>query len=97
MGFSRHEYWNGLPCPPPGSLPDPGMEPAFITSPAVAGQFFTTRGTWGAPEMQHKDAKERGPTLATTSEQLEDMWALAGAPTRPCGMSLDKLYRETTP
>ena len=26
MGFSRHEYWNGLPCPPPGDLPNPGME-----------------------------------------------------------------------
>ena len=29
MGFSRQEYWNGLPCPPPGDLPDPGIEPAF--------------------------------------------------------------------
>ena len=27
MGFSRQEYWNGLPCPPPGHLPDPGLEP----------------------------------------------------------------------
>ena len=27
MGFSRQEYWSGLPCPPPGHLPDPGMEP----------------------------------------------------------------------
>ena len=27
MGFSRQEYWHGLPCPPPGGLPDPGMEP----------------------------------------------------------------------
>ena len=27
MGFSRQEYWSGLPCPPPGDLPDPGMEP----------------------------------------------------------------------
>ena len=28
MGFSRQEYWRGLPCPPPGDLPDPGIEPA---------------------------------------------------------------------
>ena len=27
MGFSRQEYWSGLPCPPPGNLPDPGIEP----------------------------------------------------------------------
>ena len=27
MGFSRQEYWSGLPCPPPGDLPDPGMDP----------------------------------------------------------------------
>jgi len=28
MKFSRQEYWSGLPCPPPGDLPDPGIEPA---------------------------------------------------------------------
>ena len=39
MGFSRQKYWSGLPFPPPGDLPDPGIEPA---SPAVAGGFFTT-------------------------------------------------------
>ena len=27
MGFPRQEHWSGLPCPPPGDLPDPGMEP----------------------------------------------------------------------
>ena len=31
MGFSRQEYWSGLPCPPPGDLPDPGIEPRFPT------------------------------------------------------------------
>ena len=40
MGFSRQEYWNGLPFPSPGNLPDPGIE---STSPALAaGIFFTT-------------------------------------------------------
>ena len=38
MGFSRQEYWSGVPCPPPGDLPDPGIEPV---SPASAGGFFT--------------------------------------------------------
>ena len=39
MGFFRQEYWNGLPFPPPGDLPDPGIKP---TSTALAGGFFTT-------------------------------------------------------
>ena len=39
MGFSRQEYWSGLPFPSPGDLPDAGMEPM---SPALAGGFFTT-------------------------------------------------------
>ena len=39
MEFPRQEYWSGLPFPPPGDLPDPGMEPR---SPALAGKFSTT-------------------------------------------------------
>ena len=34
MGFSRQEYWSGLPFPPPGDLPDPGIEPVSPVSPA---------------------------------------------------------------
>ena len=41
MGFSRQEYWSGLPCPPPEDLPDPGIEPT-ASSPTFAGRFFTT-------------------------------------------------------
>ena len=50
MGFSRQEYWSGLPCPPSGALPDPGIEPTSLKSPALAGGFFTTSATWEAPE-----------------------------------------------
>ena len=39
MGFPSQEYWSGLPFPPPGDLPDPGIEPM---SPALAGGFFTS-------------------------------------------------------
>ena len=46
MGFSRRDYWSGLPCPPPGDLPDPRIEPASLTSPALVGRFFTTSTTW---------------------------------------------------
>ena len=51
MGFSRQEYWSGLPFPTTGDLPDPGKEPAFLASPespAFAGRFFTTSVTWEA-------------------------------------------------
>ena len=42
MGFPRQEYWRELPFPPPGNLPDLGMEPMSPESPALAGGFFTT-------------------------------------------------------
>ena len=42
VGFPRQECWSGLSFPPPGDLPDPGMEPASPESPASAGRFFTT-------------------------------------------------------
>ena len=48
MGFSRQEYWTGLPCPPPGDLPHPGIEPVSFVSPSLAGRFFTTSITWEA-------------------------------------------------
>ena len=49
MGFSRQYYWSGLPCLPPGDLPDPGTKPASLMSPALGGRFFTTSATWEAP------------------------------------------------
>ena len=42
MQFSSQEYWSGLPCPPPRDLPNPEIEPTFLTSPELAGEFFTT-------------------------------------------------------
>ena len=44
----RQEYWRGSPCPPPGDLPNPGIEPASLTSPTSAGGFSTTSATWEA-------------------------------------------------
>ena len=41
MGVSRQEYWSGLLCPPPEELPDPGIKPVSLISPALAGGFFT--------------------------------------------------------
>ena len=48
VGFSRQEYWSGLPWPPPGDLPDPGIEPMSLVPPALAGGFFSTSAAWGA-------------------------------------------------
>ena len=49
MGFSRQEYWSGLPFPYPWDLPDPGIKPLSLTSPALAGGFFITNATREAP------------------------------------------------
>ena len=49
MGFCRNEHWSRLSCPPPGDLPNPGIEPRSLMSPALAGGFFTTSATWEAP------------------------------------------------
>ena len=48
MRFSRQGYWNGLPYPPAGDLPDPETEPVSLMSPALAGGFYTTSATWGS-------------------------------------------------
>ena len=45
MGFSRQEHWSGLPCPSSADLPNPGIEPTSLMSPALAGSFFTTSVT----------------------------------------------------
>jgi len=53
MEFSRQEYWSGLPCPPPEDLPNPGIKPVSLTSPALTGAFFTTSTTWEAHWTSH--------------------------------------------
>ena len=45
IGFSRQEYWSGLPFLSPEDLPNPGIKPSFLMSPALAGMFFTTSAT----------------------------------------------------
>ena len=51
MGFPRQESQRGLPFPPPGDLPDPGVKPQSFASPSLAGRFFTPGATW---EAQHR-------------------------------------------
>ena len=51
MGFPRQECWSGLPFLPPEDLPKPGIEPASLVSPALAGSFFTISTTWEAHDF----------------------------------------------
>ena len=50
LEFSSQEYWSGLPFPSPGDLPDPGIKPTSLVSPALASGFFTTSASL---EAQH--------------------------------------------
>ena len=49
MGFFSQEYWSELPFPPPGDLPDPGIEPASPASLALQADFFLTAEPSGKP------------------------------------------------
>jgi len=69
MGFSRQEYWSGLPCPPPGDLPHPGIELTSLMSPALAGRFFTTSATNSQHSMPDKE-RERGLKSGSERETL---------------------------
>ena len=53
MGFSRQEIWSGLLYPPPEDLPNPGIKLASFMSPALAGRFFITSASSGAPEYMY--------------------------------------------
>ena len=50
MEFSRQEDWSGLPFPPPGDLPNPGIQPSSLVSPELEGKFFTTE-LLGSPNI----------------------------------------------
>ena len=55
-GFSRQEYWSGLPCPPPGNLPHPGIKSMTLKSPALAGGFFTTSTAFLSLKLNFKNS-----------------------------------------
>ena len=55
MRFSRLEYWNELPFPSPMALPNSGIKPLSLSSPALSGRFFTTRATWTRWSVQQRN------------------------------------------
>ena len=62
-GFSRQEYWSGLPCPLLGDLPNPGIEPVSLICPALASRFFNTSVTWEAQLTYNQPGKWTGKQL----------------------------------
>ena len=54
MGFSRQEYWSGLPFPSPGYISHPGIKPGFLASLALAGGFFTIESNGGSQAIADK-------------------------------------------
>ena len=73
MGFSRQEYWSGLPFPSPGDLPDPGIEPA---SPVLAGGFFATEPPRKTPPQWLITVSKTSPKVmrnASNFIMLEDL------------------------
>ena len=83
MGFSRQEYWSGLPfptpgdLPDPGNLPDPGIEPASLAPVTLGGGFFTTLPP-GKPFIYLKTLEQAGSQRKTVNSGhqglLEQVW-----------------------
>ena len=98
-GFSSQEYWSGLPFPPPGDLLDPGMEPAPLMSPALAGGFFTTNPTWEArTERASLNCKlEPNPILFLIPQDLAtNNVKVTKSSTRPNNMNHTKKQENAT-
>ena len=99
MGFSRQEYWSGLPCPPPGDLPNPGIKPVSLTSPALAGRFFTTSATWEAPNFYESYLSQwKANTHTHTHTHIQaDKIALGLVGWIPCGLVfIHNFYQESS-
>ena len=73
MGFSKHEYWSGLPCPPPRDLPNPGIKPTSLT---LASRFFTTSTTWEAQEADGSEYLEETRSRTYTQNPSVMIWYL---------------------
>ena len=58
LEFSRQEFWSGVPFPPLGDLPNPGIKPTSLASPLVAVRLLTTSTTWEAPYMSMATIKK---------------------------------------
>ena len=88
MGFPRQEYWSGLPLPPPGDYPDPGIKLSSLMSPALTGGFFTTSATWEAlgawliqvTSFYVPDSPEKWLHFTEEDTMLQDLGSLPKVP-----------------
>ena len=72
MGFPRHEYWSGLPCPPPGDLLDPEIEPTSLTSTCIYRWVFYPCASLVAQRVKNLPAmQETGVQSLGREESLE--------------------------
>ena len=82
MGFSRQEYWSGLHALLQGNLPYPGIEPASLESPALAGRFFTTNTTWEVQDhtgrVQIQEPSFRGHSTVLLPTEMLREWVQKG-------------------
>ena len=69
MEFNRQEYWSGLPCPPPGNLPNPG-----VPFPALADGFFTTSASWEAHQGIQQSRIQKFQQNLKTQAARREMW-----------------------
>ena len=74
MGFSRQEYWSGLPCPRPGDLPDPDTELRSPTSSALAGGFFSISITWETQWQIKSQLSSKGMCLSWHFITMKHSW-----------------------
>ena len=92
MGFSRQEYWCGLPCPSSEDLPDPGIEPAPLMSPAFAGVFLplsaNTYMPWHFHVQSHHASEQKGKGVIV---RFSIQWCLKHCPRTTSGSFLSKL------
>jgi len=85
MGFSRQEYWSGFPCPPPGNISNPGIEPTTPASPALAGGFFFFFFFYPSPpwDAQFKMEKAQFSKSVLSSSEEESLYSVS----YPCMLS----------
>ena len=103
MGFSRQEYWSGLPFPSLRDLPDPGIEPASLTSPALTCGFFTTAPPGESTGRSSQRSQERGGChllkvmLSITTFLQASPWSCPSEALRPCGQGLGEFLKHPGP
>ena len=99
MGFSRQEYLSGLPCPPPGDLPYPGIELTFLMSPALAGGSFTISTTWETHihTIVCKINNKILSSVKSLSQVQLSVTPWTAAPRLPCPSPTPRTYSNSSP